>query len=51
MEMKMPFFYKKREQEGKTDPVLGGVLVGGEDLRKGGQRMNMVEIFCTRVCK
>jgi hypothetical protein len=28
MEMKMPFFYKKREQEGKTDPVLGGVLVG-----------------------
>jgi hypothetical protein len=44
--------YKIREKEGKTAPLGGWVLVwGGEDIRKTGQRVNMVEIVYAHVCK
>jgi hypothetical protein len=45
-------FFKNGQQEGKTGPVCGLVLVGGgEDIRKGCRRVNVVEILCTHVCK
>jgi hypothetical protein len=49
----MPFFFLiKTEQEGNTDPVWGiGTSGRGETIRKGSQRVNRVEGFCTHVCK
>jgi hypothetical protein len=39
------FFYKNREQEGKTGPVWKIYTSGmREDIRKRCRRMNMVEI-------
>jgi hypothetical protein len=50
--MSLFFFYKNREQEGKTSPVSWlGTTGREEDIRKEGRRVNMVEIFCTHVCK
>jgi hypothetical protein len=44
--------YKNGEQEGKAGPVLGVSTSGrGKDIRKRHRRVNMVEIFCTHVCK
>jgi hypothetical protein len=47
------FFYKIREQEGRTGPVWSGRLtpVGGEGCGERERRVNMVQILCPRVCK
>jgi hypothetical protein len=47
------FFHQNGEQEGKTGPVLAGLVsMGrGKDIRKGCRRVNMTEISCTHVCK
>jgi hypothetical protein len=42
-------FFKNRGQEGKTGYVWGLVPLGGEDIRKGCRRVNIVEIVCTHV--
>jgi hypothetical protein len=43
-------FYKKGEQESKTGPVWEvGSSGNGEEIRKGCERENMVEIFCTHI--
>jgi hypothetical protein len=43
---KCHFLNKNREQEGKTGPVWGLVpMGGGEDIRKGYRRVNMVEYY------
>jgi hypothetical protein len=48
----MSFFYKIREQEGKTGSVWGvGTREREEDVGKGYRRVNMVQILCTHVCK
>jgi hypothetical protein len=48
----MLFFYKNREQEGKTGPVWG-VGIGGRKngVGKGHRRVNMVQILYAHVCK
>jgi hypothetical protein len=45
------FFYKNREQEGRTDSMGGGGGTSGkgEDIRKGCRTVNMVEILGTHV--
>jgi hypothetical protein len=46
------FFYKSREQEGKTGLVWRvGTSARREDIRKECRKVNVVEIFCTNVCK
>jgi hypothetical protein len=45
------FFYKNRQQEGKTGPVGTGSSGREEDIRKCSKRMNMVETCCTCVSK
>jgi hypothetical protein len=41
--VRVVFFYKVGEQEGRTDPVWRvGTSGRGEDVRKGFRRMNMV---------
>jgi hypothetical protein len=48
----MSFFFKNREQEGKTGPIWRvGTNGREEDLEKGCRRVNMVEILCTHVYK
>jgi hypothetical protein len=44
----MPFL-KNREQEGKTGPVWGWCQWEGEDIKKGGRGVYMVEMLCTHV--
>jgi hypothetical protein len=40
------FFYKNRDQEGRTGPAWGGGTSGkGEDVGRGCRRVNMVQIF------
>jgi hypothetical protein len=41
------FFYKIREQEGRTSSVLGV----GTSVEEGCRRVNMLQILCTNVCK
>jgi hypothetical protein len=46
------FFLKNEEREGKTGPVWGvGTNGRGKNMRKRYKKVNMVEIFCTHVCK
>jgi hypothetical protein len=49
----MPFFfYKNREEKGKTGPVWKMITSrSGEDVRKGEKRVNMVEIVWAHICK
>jgi hypothetical protein len=49
----MPFFKKQNQRTGRQNsPVWRMSPSGrGEDIRKGGQRVNMVEIFFTYVYK
>jgi hypothetical protein len=44
----------KQKQDSKAKQVLSGEVGTnrrGDDIRKRDQRVNMVKIFCTRVCK
>jgi hypothetical protein len=46
------FFYKSGEQEVREGSVWGvGTNGSGEDVGRGCRRVNMVQIFCTHVCK
>jgi hypothetical protein len=46
------FFYKVREQEGRTSSVwVAGASGRREDVGKGCRRVNMVQILCTNGCK
>jgi hypothetical protein len=46
------FIYKNREQEGRKVPVWRvGISGRGKDKERGCRRVNMVQIFCTHVCK
>jgi hypothetical protein len=47
------FFYKIREQEGRTCPVgeESWYQWEVEGSRERGRRVNMVQILCTHVCK
>jgi hypothetical protein len=38
---------KNREQEGKRSCLEAGISGRGEEIRKGDNRMNIVEIYCT----
>jgi hypothetical protein len=43
---------KNRGEEGKIGPLWGLDTGGrGEDISKGGQRVNIMEILCTFICK
>jgi hypothetical protein len=51
---KMPFFFSFTNSENRAEQVLsGGVGTSGkgQDVRKGGWRVNMVQILYTHVCK
>jgi hypothetical protein len=46
------FFYKIREQKGRTGPVWGtGASGKGEDVGKGCRRVNMAQILYIHICK
>jgi hypothetical protein len=46
------FFYKIREQTGRTGPAWGdSYQVSGEEVGKGYGRVNVVQILCTHVYK
>jgi hypothetical protein len=48
----MSFFFRNREQEGKTGPVWeAGTSVMGQVIRKEYRRVNMIEILYVHVCK
>jgi hypothetical protein len=50
--MSFSFYYKLKEQEGGTGPVLGVLYQWeGEEVGKGYSRVNMVQILCTHVRK
>jgi hypothetical protein len=42
---------KNKGQEGKIDPVLGWIPMGGWGKRRNWRRANMVDIFCIHVQK
>jgi hypothetical protein len=47
-----PLFYKIGEQEGRTGPVRGiGTSGSGKEVGKECQRVNIVQIVCTHVCR
>jgi hypothetical protein len=50
--MSLFFFYKIRKQEGRTGPGwVGGNSGRGEEMKKEGRRVNVVQILCIHVCK
>jgi hypothetical protein len=50
---KCHFSFTKTENRKAKQVLSGGVGISGsgEDIRKGGWRVNMVGMFCTHVCK
>jgi hypothetical protein len=45
--MPLFFFYKIKEEEGRTGPAWGfGIIGRGEDMGKRCGRMNIVKILC-----